>query len=96
MASVSHQPPVSSLATVDAHLVPEGETHLQRIFDSQKFSEILGGISRSLRFSKAFFWDSYERGRFEIGDHPDFGTMLDSRFYGKLNNSANVNCNIMD
>ena len=41
VASVGHQPPVSSLPTVDAHLVSEGEAHLRRIVHVRKLSEIL-------------------------------------------------------
>ena len=47
VASVGHQPPVSSLPTVDAHLVPEGEAHLRRIFHLRKLSGILRNSSKA-------------------------------------------------
>ena len=47
VASVGHQPPVSSLATVEAQLVPEEEAHLRRIFDETllgNLKEVFKGI----------------------------------------------------
>ena len=38
VASVGHQPPVSCLAAVHAHLVLEEEAHLRILFDVQKLS----------------------------------------------------------
>ena len=81
VASVGHQPPVSSLPTVDAHLVSEGEAHLRRIFHVRKLrnSEVL----------QRHFWDS-----FETGDSSRFWDSVGFlRYYG--NNSVTVNCNIM-
>ena len=56
VAGGRHQPPVSSLTTVNAQLVLEGETHLSTIFASifwlmLKNSERFAGISENLRGS---------------------------------------------
>ena len=60
MASVGHQPPVSCLPTVHAHLVLEEEAHLRRIFDVQK--------SQGVRGFQRHFWDYFEKEGFKILD----------------------------
>ena len=50
VASVGHQPPVSSLPTVHAHLVLEEEAHLRRIF----YETLLGNLKESQVFKGIF------------------------------------------